>query len=126
MSIVDDSLLEIGTTKVIKRNKLTGDSEGLLYDDSTTVTVGFNNQFLKFTNCYQIKDINMDKPFFQTEDSGSAVFVQGENDTLLPLGIAFAYVPSSGSTAVCRIDKILECFNVSIYEEIEDIKTEEN
>lgn len=126
MSIVDDSLLEIGTTKVIKRNKLTGDSEGLLYDDNTTVRVRFNNQFLNFTNCYQIKDINMDKPFFQKEDGGSAVFVQGENDTLLPLGIAFAYVPSCGSTAVSRIDKILECFNVSIYEEIEDIKTEEN
>lgn len=126
MSIVDDSLLEIGTTKVIKRNKLTGDTEGLLYDDSTSVRIRFNNHVFTFTNCYQIMDINMDKPFFQKEDSGSAVFVQGENDTLLPLGIAFAYVPSSGSTAVCRIDEILECFNVSIYEEIEDIKTEEN
>lgn len=121
MPIVDDSQITFdGTTKVIKKNRITGDTEGLLMNNTITTKIGGyipNRPLYKFYNCYEIKSINKDKPFFQQGDSGSAVFVLGKNQTVLPLGIALTC--QDDTTYVCRIDKITQAFNVSIYEEEE-------
>lgn len=70
-----------------------------------------------FNNLYIIKSTTENTPFFKEGDSGSAVFVQDAmKDRLKPLGIAFAY-SADGETYACRIDKIVQAFNLSIYEE---------
>lgn len=73
------------------------------------LTIKVDSQFLApgylaFSNCYAIKNSD-NTPFFTHGDSGSGVFVI-DNDTLRPLGIAFAFLNSE--TAVCRIDKIVQ------------------
>lgn len=122
ISTADDSTLTFdGTTVVIKRNKLTGNTYGVLIGDNPWVAV----KNLRFNNCFAVRSINEDKPFFSSGESGSAVYVKGKNNILMPLGIAFAY-DSFGTTFVCRIDKIIQAFNVSIYqvEDDEDMETE--
>lgn len=111
-----------GTTVVIKRNRFTGNTYGVLISDSLSLAV---DGYL-FWNCFGVLSINNDKPFFRTGESGSAVYVKGKNNILMPLGIAFACDPS-GMTSVCRIDKIIQALNVSIYQEEEEeyIETEE-
>lgn len=130
ISTADDSTLTFdGTTEVIKRNKLTGDTYGVLISNKTTVAVQssfpYEQKYL-FDNCFEVHSINKDKPFFSAGDSGSAVYVKGKNNILMPLGIAFASQPD-GVTCVCRIDKIIQAFNVSIYqvEDEQDMETEE-
>lgn len=60
--------------------------------------------YFAFSNCYAIKESDKG-PFFKHGDSGSGVFVI-DNDSLRPLGIAFAFLNSE--TAVCRVDKIVK------------------
>lgn len=123
ISPADDSTLTFdGTTVVIKRNKLTGNTYGVLISDKIYVGV---NRF-RFNSCFAVRSMNEDKPFFELGESGSAVYVKGKNNILMPLGIAFACQPN-GVTCVCRIDKIIQAFNVSIYqvEDEEDRETEE-
>lgn len=131
ISIADYSTLTFdGTTVVIKRNKLTGNTYGVLTSNQLIV---INRTFFPykepyvFYNCFGVRSINKDKPFFSLGESGSAVYVKGKNNILMPLGIAFACQPN-GLTSVCRIDKIIQAFNVSIYqvEDDEDMETEEN
>lgn len=130
ISPADDSTLTFdGTTVVIKRNKLTGDTYGVLISNKTTVAVQSpfpHAELCFFDNCFGVRSINKDKPFFSKGESGSAVYVKGKNNILMPLGIAFAG-QADGVTYVCRIDKIIQAFNVSIYqvEDEEDMETEE-
>lgn len=129
VSTADDSTLTFdGTTVVIKRNKLTGNTYGVLISNKTTVAVQspFPYAGMCFDNCFRVRSINKDKPFFSKGESGSAVYVKGKNNILMPLGIAFAG-QADGVTYVCRIDKIIQAFNVSIYqvEDEEDMETEE-
>lgn len=130
ISTADDSTLTFdGTTEVIKRNKLTGDTYGVLISDETTVAVRSPFPYAGmcfFDNCFGVRSTNKDKPFFGLGESGSAVYVKGKNNILMPLGIAFA-CQADGVTYVCRIDKIIQAFNVSIYqvEDEEDMETEE-
>lgn len=130
VSTADDSTLTFdGTTVVIKRNKLTGNTYGVLISDKTSVEVRSPFPYARmcfFDNCFGVRSMNKDKPFFSKGESGSAVYVKGKNNILMPLGIAFACQPD-GVTCVCRIDKIIQAFNVSIYqvEDEEDMETEE-
>lgn len=124
MQIVEEKSLNFDNTIVIKRGKVTGDTEGWLMSDSGSVgvkrdlTTGYTYQF---DNCYLIKSTTKDKSFFCKGDSGSAVFVK-EDGKLKPLGIAFAF-SANGETYACRIDKIVQAFNLSILEEEEDMET---
>lgn len=128
ISTADDSTLTFdGTTVVIKRNKLTGNTYGVLISDKISACVRSSEKgFFDFSNCFGVRSINEDRPFFREEESGSAVYVKGKNNILMPLGIAFTCQPD-GVTYVCRIDKIIQAFNVSIYqvEDEEDMETEE-
>nr|XP_034322043.1 uncharacterized protein LOC105340271 isoform X1 [Crassostrea gigas] len=130
ISTADDSTLTFdGTTVVIKRNKLTGNTYGVLISDNLSAIVQSSEKlggFFFFSNCFGVRSINEDRPFFREAESGSAVYVKGKNNILMPLGIAFACLPD-GVTCVCRIDKIIQAFNVSIYqvEDEEDMETEE-
>lgn len=130
ISTADDSTLTFdGTTVVIKRNKLTGNTYGVLISDNLSAIVQSSEKlggFFFFSDCFGIRSMNKDKPFFRVGESGSAVYVKGKNNILMPLGIAFACLPF-GETCVCRIDKIIQAFNVSIYqvEDEEDMETEE-
>lgn len=128
ISPADDSTLTFdGTTVVIKRNKLTGDTYGVLISDELSAFFQSSEKgFFYFNNCFGVRSMNKDKPFFSKGESGSAVYVKGKNNILMPLGIAFARQPD-GVTCVCRIDKIIQAFNVSIYqvEDEEDMETEE-
>lgn len=120
MRIADENNLNYGYTKVIKKGKANGDTEGLLISGSGSIavkrdlTTGYTYMF---NNLYIIKSTTENTPFFKEGDSGSAVFVQDAmKDRLKPLGIAFAY-SADGETYACRIDKIVQAFNLSIYEE---------
>lgn len=129
ISIVDDSTLTFdGTTVVIKRNKLTGNTYGVLISDSVSIAVSHYPHAPRYFlhNCFEVRSINKDKPFCRPGEKGSAVYVKGKNNILMPLGIAFAFNANKG-TYVCRIDKIIQALNVSIYqeEEEEDMETGE-
>lgn len=130
ISTADVSTLTFdGTTVVIKRNKLTGNTYGVLISDKLSTIVQSSENvggFFFFENCFGVRSMNKDKPFFSKGESGSAVYVKGKNNILMPLGIAFARQPD-GVTCVCGIDKIIQAFNVSIYqvEDEEDMETEE-
>lgn len=129
ISIVDDSTLRFdGTTIVIKRNRFNENTYGVLISDNVSIAVeDFSSlgRWYVFNSCFKVRSINEDKPFFSSGESGSAVYVKGKNNILMPLGIAFAFGPN-GDTIVCRIDKIIDALNVSIYqeEEEEDMETE--
>lgn len=129
ISIVDDSTLTFdGTTVVIKRNKLTGNTYGVLISDDVSIAVSHYPYARRYFlhNCFEVRSINKDKPFYRPGEKGSAVYVKGKNNILMPLGIAFAFNANEG-TYVCRIDKIIQALNVSIYqeEEEEDMETGE-
>lgn len=130
ISTADDSTLTFdGTTVVVKRNKLTGNTYGVLISDNLRVVVQSPFPYARmyfFDNCFGVRSMNENEPFFGLGESGSAVYVKGKNNILMPLGIAFAFGPN-GVTYVCRIDKIIQAFNVSIYqvEDEEDMETEE-
>lgn len=126
--IVDDSTLTFdGTTVVIKRNRLSGNTYGVLIGNNLNLAVRScsSSDSFSFLNCFEVRSINENKPFFTIGESGSAVYVKGKNNILLALGIAFAF-NANGETCVCRIDKIIQALNVSIYqeEEEEDMETE--
>lgn len=68
----------------------------------------------KFYNCYTIKNINDDDPFFLEGDSGSGVYVLKNAQPTKPLGIAFALPESHDLSAVCDISKIVKTLGLQI------------
>lgn len=100
--------------KVFKRGGTTGETEGYLSDNSLSVCLDFTNGFYFFDRCYAVTSIN--SPFFEPGDSGSGVFLIENGVPTKPLGIAFAFHKRSQTTAVCRIDKIIDAFNLSVYQ----------
>lgn len=100
--------------KVFKRGGTTGETEGYLSDNSLSVCLDFTNGFYFFDRCYAVTSIN--SPFFEPGDSGSGVFLIENGVPTKPLGIAFAFQKRSQTTAVCRIDKIIDAFNLSVYQ----------
>lgn len=74
--------------------------------------------YIAFFNCYAIEDITEQEAFFRQGDSGSGVFVIEKDETLKPLGIAFASLFSQ--TAVCKIDSIIDKLDLTIVRYRED------
>lgn len=127
MEVMDEnSLIYDRSTKVLKRGNVTGKTNGILISNTASIAIRteWNNEYVyQFDNCYEIRGSEQGKPFFKAGDSGSAVFVH-ERDELKPLGIAFAY-SADETTFTCRIDQIVQAFNLSIYQEEEDMDTQD-
>lgn len=109
---------------VKKRGRTTGDTIGKLDGDCMHVRVYSTQvprQYYEFENCFAV--IQQDNnTFFDKGDSGSGVFLIDKNDSSLkPLGIAFAFFGSK--TAVCKIRQIANAFNVTVYEDEEQMDT---
>lgn len=105
----------------MKRGGSTGETEGLLTGNTFNVCVDFNSGgFYYFARCFSIKSI--DRPFFEQGDSGSGVFLMENGRPTKPLGIAFAKLLIHNKTAVCRIDKIVEAFGLSVYQNEEPME----
>lgn len=107
LSVFDDKRMFSRNFNVVKSGKATGTTKGELMHGLLSIKV--DSQFsapgyFAFSNCYAI-DESDEGPFFTHGDSGSGVFVI-DNDSLRPLGIAFAFLHST--TAVCRVDKIVK------------------
>lgn len=78
------------------------------------------NGFQTFENCYLIAN-KENGIFFDKGDSGSGVFLKDKTeDKLKPLEIAFAIRQFATGTYVCKIDKILQEFSISVIEEMEE------
>lgn len=127
MEVMDEnSLIYDRSTKVFKRGIATGETNGILISNTASIAIGSesNNEYeYQFDNCYEIRS-EQSEPFFKAGDSGSAVFVL-DGDELKPLGIAFAF-DAGGTTCACRIDQIVQAFNLSIYQEEEDMDTQDD
>lgn len=99
---------------VIKTGRTTGTTRGKLILDSLKIRVDKSFAaigYMTFSNCFEVIDRGFGA-FFRPGDSGSGVFVEKENGTLKPLGIAFACMNSQ--TAVCKIDAIVEQLKLDI------------
>lgn len=109
MSVVKDGDLNFEENlKVRKTGKATGTTDGYLTHNIRSVKV----DELIFKKCFAVRDLdNNVKKFFESGDSGSGVFLI-RNETMQPLGIAFAYM--NDYTLVCRIDKFLDHLNLAI------------
>lgn len=115
--------------KVLKRGGKTGETEGYLSDDSLSVCLdqvsNDNNSddgsFYFFDRCFGIDSI--DRPFFECGDSGSGVFLIERGEQIKPLGIAFAKHLITQKTAVCRINEIVNAFNLCVYQYEESMES---
>lgn len=115
----ETNLVFNGSMTVKKRGRTTGDTTGQLVGDCLYVRVystQVHGRYYEFENCFAVKQMDNTKPFFQKGDSGSGVFVidKKDNNSLKPLGVAFASYFSK--TAVCKIGEITDAFNVSVYD----------
>lgn len=112
---------------VKKRGRTTGDTIGKLVGDCMYVRVPstqIKDRFYEFVNCFAVKQKDKTKHFFEQGDSGSGVFaIDGKDNSLKPLGIAFASYCTK--TAVCKIGQITNAFNVSVYDYKELMDTTE-
>lgn len=109
--------------KVMKRGGATGETEGRLTGNTLSVRVDKDPNvggFYYFSRCFSID--SSDGPFFEKGDSGSGVFLMENERPTKPLGIAFAKHMISQKTAVCRIDKIVEAFGLSVYQNEEPME----
>lgn len=100
---------------VIKTGRTTGTTHGRLKLDSLSIRVDKSfaaKGYMVFFNCFEVIDNKGFKTFFEPGDSGAGVFVEKENGTLKPLGIAFASMNSQ--TAVCKIDAIVKELKLAI------------
>lgn len=120
----DEELNFDGETKVTKSGRTTGTTIGDLTDDSLTVRVDtsfLSRGYIAFFNCYAVENITEQNAFFRQGDSGSGVFVIEKDETLKPLGIAFASLFSQ--TAVCKIDSIIQKLDLKIVRYLENKQT---
>lgn len=62
---------------------------------------------------YGVSDMYLDEPFFERGDSGSGVFVLGE-EIDRPLGIAIGFSTKDQLTFVCKIDSVLQDLDIDI------------
>lgn len=106
--------------KVMKIGRKTNQTEGSLTHKKYMLSVTFNktphsNVRCIFKNPYVVRDTKKDQPFFQRGDSGSGVFVLGEEN--LPkkaLGIAFGMSLKYPLTFYCMIDEILDKLDLKL------------
>lgn len=103
--------------KVIKTGRTTGTRTGKLKGPTPSYTVRLDKsstskEYMFFSKCFLVEDDT--QPFFEAGDSGSGVFVISSDETLKPLGIAFAYSNTYTCTAVCQIEPIIRSLNLVI------------
>lgn len=112
MAIVQyDDLNYEENLKVEKTGRSTGKTEGCFKHNKLSLRMkGHLYRHCIFKQCYSIENEN--EIFFTEGDSGSGVFLRGNNGDLLALGIAFAYMGSQ--TAVCRIDTVVQKHNLTL------------
>lgn len=126
LPIVNDEELNFdGETKVTKSGRTTGTTVGDLTDDSLTVRVDtsfLSRGYIAFFNCYAVENITEQNAFFRQGDSGSGVYVMEKDETLKPLGIAFASLFSQ--TAVCKIDSIIQKLDLKIVRYLDNKQTQ--
>lgn len=126
LPIVNDEELDFdGETKVTKSGRTTGTTIGDLTDDSLTVRVDtsfLSRGYIAFFNCYAVENITEQNAFFRQGDSGSGVYVMEKDETLKPLGIAFASLFSQ--TAVCKIDSIIQKLDLKIVRYLDNKQTQ--
>lgn len=126
LPIVNDEKLDFdGETKVTKSGRTTGTTIGDLTDDSLTVRVNtsfLSRGYIAFFNCYAVENITEQNAFFRQGDSGSGVYVMEKEETLKPLGIAFASLFSQ--TAVCKIDSIIQKLDLKIVRYLDNKQTQ--
>lgn len=117
LEIADESMLKYdGSITVLKRGGTTGQTMGSLVDDSLSVCVdNSKGSFYFFDRCFAVD--NIASSFFEMGDSGSGVYLTENGKPTKPLGIAFAKHQIKQKTAVCRVDKIVSAFNLSVYEQ---------
>lgn len=111
----EKSLQFNGSILVKKRGRTTGDTIGKLVNDGFFVRVystKVHGRYYEFNNCFAVKQKD-ETTFFDKGDSGSGVFLIDKDNSLKPLGIAFAFFRSK--TAVCKIRQITDAFKVSVY-----------
>lgn len=108
-------------TLVRKKGKTTGETEGILRSNMASVSVvnTASPARYQFSNCYEIINKLGHPPFFKPGDSGSGVFIIDRNGKKKAVGIAFAY-RLDGTTYACRIDKITQALNVTLYQKEEE------
>lgn len=95
----------------------TGNTTGILIDDSFTPVFDTYDVYFFFKDCYIIKDIHDANIFFEPGDSGSGVYIEGNDKSpKKALGIAFADKTSTRETAVCKISHIKDMLNLELYE----------
>lgn len=105
--------------KVTKKGNKTGVTYGIIHEVVTSARIYSNTdtefgRFYSFNNCYCVRDVRNDKPFFEIGDSGSGVFLIDEhNRRIVPLGIAFA----RGRFGFSKIKHIAEKFQLKIYQD---------
>lgn len=109
-----------GSTRVMKNGRTTGKTEGILASENDSVCIRntrVDGKYWIFESCYSIKSLS-ESPFFKGGDSGSGVFLTGENSECnKALGIAFA--SGNEKTYVCKISEIVEAFNIEVFQEEE-------
>lgn len=108
-------------TLVRKKGKTTGETEGILRSNMSSVSVDniASPARYQFNNCYEIINRLGHPPFFKPGDSGSGVYIIDRYGKKKAVGIAFAH-RLDGTTYACRIDKITHALNVTLYQEEED------
>lgn len=122
----ENSLAFNGSVLVKKKGRTTGETFGKLVGDCLYVRVystEVRGRYYEFENCFSVKPKDKTTRFFEKGDSGSGVFVIEKDNSLKPLGIAFASLFCK--TAVCKIGQITNAFNVSVYDYEELMDTSE-
>lgn len=107
-----------GETIVMKTGRTTGSTNGLFINDSLYFSVK-NNQddgrIYLFPNCYGILDFE-NKPFFKKGDSGSGIYLDN-SEKIVGIGIAISkdFQSNRNITIACKIQEIVEAFNIDAY-----------
>ncbi|XP_065939577.1 uncharacterized protein [Magallana gigas] len=114
LTFAEKGELKFGKDVVTKRGKATGTTYGYLINDTLSIKMEISPMTYKFYNCYTIKNINDDDPFFLEGDSGSGVYILKNEQPTKPLGIVFALPESHDVSAVCDISKIVETLGLQI------------
>lgn len=124
----DDFLIE-KKPFVTKTGKTTSTTRGKLASEVEFISIP-NRSGLScdFKNLYSVHNLGPpEPPFFEPGDSGSGVYLNGENDECYKaLGIAFAYMYDEElvETLVCKIGAIVNAFNIYVNPDQEPMELE--
>lgn len=103
------------TEMVKKTGRSTGTTYGYLDEDIMFATIEYpplSGTMNDFPELFIVKDIPETPPFFRKGDSGSGVFVMGNQ--VKPLGIGIAFSEQSSETYVCKINEIVRRLGLTL------------